>query len=70
MRLTVDFLPAEFIDRAVVLYGGEPSPLPVSRLRVHIREKERLAAFFAGRTPIMDLAFAPSEDTHADVKAP
>jgi hypothetical protein len=54
----------------VVLYGGEPSPLPVSRLRVHIREKERLAAFFAGRTPIMDLAFAPSEDTHADVKAP
>ncbi|MFZ5810422.1 MAG: hypothetical protein ACOY4F_00085 [Thermodesulfobacteriota bacterium] len=70
MRLTVDFIPAEFIDRAVVLYGGEPGPLPVSRLRVHIREKERLAAFFAGRTPIMDLAFAPSEHTPADVKAP
>jgi hypothetical protein len=61
MRLSVDFVLAAFIDRAVVLYGGEPGPLPVSRLRVHAREKPRLAVFFSGKTPLLDLAFAPAE---------
>ncbi|QLA17623.1 hypothetical protein [Desulfolutivibrio sulfoxidireducens] len=65
MRLVVDFVPAAFIDRAVVLYGGEPAPPPVSRLRVHPRERQRLAAFFSGKTPLLDLAFAPAGTTSA-----
>lgn len=57
-RLPLDFIPASFIDRAVVLYGGEQDPLPVSRLRVLRAEKPRIEAFFAGKTPLLDVAYA------------
>jgi len=58
MRMALDFVPASFIDRAVVLYGGEQGPLPVSRLRVLRAEKPRIEAFFAGKTPLLDVAYA------------
>jgi hypothetical protein len=58
MRMPLDFVPASFIDRAVVLYGGETGPLPVSRLRVLAAEKPRIEAFFAGKTPLLDVAYA------------
>ena len=55
--LTADFVPAQCIDRAVVMYGGEPGPLPVAGLRLHAGQKEALAAFFQGMTPIAALAY-------------
>ena len=58
LQLTADFVPAACIDRAVVLYGGEQDPLPVSRLRVLRAEKPRIEAFFAGKTPLLDVAYA------------
>jgi len=57
VRLPADFLPAAWIDRAVTMWGGETSPLPVSGLRLAEEQKDALAAFFQGMTPIADLAF-------------
>ena len=57
VRLAADFLPAAWIDRAVVMWGGEAAPLPVSGLRLVESQKPALTAFFQGMTPIADLAF-------------
>ncbi|UJX42464.1 hypothetical protein K9F62_07290 [Desulfovibrio sp. JY] len=57
LRLLADFVPAECIDRAVMVYGQEPGPLPVSGLRLAMEQKPALDAFFAGTTPLADLAF-------------
>jgi hypothetical protein len=54
----VSFVLATFIDRALTLYGGGERPLPLSGLRIARSEQETLASFFAGRTPLQDLAFA------------
>jgi len=56
-RLAADFVPAEFCDRAVMLYGGETAPLPVSGLRLDSSQRPALEAFFAGKTPLQALAF-------------
>ncbi|MDQ7831055.1 MAG: hypothetical protein RDU30_04945 [Desulfovibrionaceae bacterium] len=58
MRMPLDFIPASFIDRALVLYGGEHGPLPVSRLRLLSSEKARIDAFFSGKPPLLDVAYA------------
>lgn len=58
MRMPLDFIPASFIDRAVMLYGGEQGPLPVSGLRLLGSEKARIEAFFSGKTPLLDVAYA------------
>ncbi|MBF0481691.1 MAG: hypothetical protein HQK81_07170 [Desulfovibrionaceae bacterium] len=52
------FVLATFIDHALSLYGGGERPLPLSGLRIAAGEREALAPFFAGRTPLQDLAFA------------
>ena len=57
MRLTADFVSASFIDRAVVMYGGEAGPLPVSGLRLAVSQKKDLDVFFQGTTPLASLAF-------------
>jgi hypothetical protein len=57
MRLTADFVPAECIDRAVIMYGGEAGPLPVCGLRLAASQKDALTVFFQGMTPIAALAF-------------
>ena len=56
-RLAADFVPAEFCDRAVMLYGGETAPLPVSGLRLDRAQRPALEAFFAGKTPLQALVF-------------
>lgn len=57
LRLVADFVPAECIDRAVMAYGKESGPLPVAGLRLAVSQKPDLEAFFAGMTPLADLAF-------------
>lgn len=57
LRLTADFVAAEWIDRAVLMYGGQSAPLPVSSLRLDAGQKGELAAFFEGMTPLAALAF-------------
>jgi hypothetical protein len=57
LRLTADFVPASFIDRAVSMYGGEAGPLSVSGLRLLASQKDSLVAFFQDTTPIESLAY-------------
>lgn len=63
MKLAADFVPAEWIDRAVAIYGGQPGPLPVSGLRLASGQKAALDAFFAGKTPLAGLAFGEPAGT-------
>ncbi len=51
------FLQAEFVDRALKLYGGVADPLPVSELRIRADERAAVEAFFAGLTPPGGVAF-------------
>ena len=63
LQLAADFLPAEWIDRALALYGGETGPLPVSGLRLDIGQRPALARFFTGKTELAALAFgSPRRD--------
>jgi len=57
MRVHADFILAACIDRSLALYGGEPEPLPVSTLRIHVSEREKLNAFFDGKSKLQSLAF-------------
>jgi len=57
MRVHADFILAACIDHSLAMYGGEPEPLPVSPLRIHISEREKLDAFFNGKTRLQSLAF-------------
>ena len=57
LKLSADFVPAEWNDRAVVMYGNEPGPLPVSSLRLVDSQREALGAHFAGMTPLAALAY-------------
>lgn len=57
LKLSADFVPAEWIDRAVVMYGNEPAPLPVSSLRLVDSQREALAAHFTGKTQLAALAY-------------
>jgi len=57
LRLIADFVPAEYIDRAVTMYGGQSGPLPVSGLRLVASQKDALDAFFADTTPLAGLVF-------------
>jgi hypothetical protein len=57
LKLPADFVPAELIDRAVVMYGNEPGPLPVSGLRLVAGQRDALAKHFTGVTQLAALAF-------------
>ncbi|MBI9078999.1 MAG: hypothetical protein JEY79_04570 [Pseudodesulfovibrio sp.] len=51
------FLDANFIDRAVKTYGGLPSVLNVSELKINSEDKKKVEAFFDGKTPPQNLAY-------------
>ena len=42
LRLTADFVPAGWIDRAVAMYGGQAGPVPVAGLRLLSGQKPAL----------------------------
>ncbi|BDQ35378.1 hypothetical protein [Pseudodesulfovibrio portus] len=51
------FVDADFIDRAVKTYGGMPSVLSVSDLKVSEEDKDKVEAFFEGKTAPQGLAY-------------
>lgn len=57
-RINAAFVPAEFIERALKLYGAEPRPLPVADLRILEQEKEHVDLFMCHITRIDKTAFA------------
>lgn len=57
LQLHADFVAAACIDRALVMYGGAPGPLPVSDLRLAAFQKGELDAFFTGKTGLTALCF-------------
>jgi hypothetical protein len=52
---------AGFVDRALLLYGGERSPLPVAALRLLGRERPAVDAFLQHKTRIDKTAFTPQD---------
>lgn len=51
------FLLAEFVDRALKLYGGVSDPLPVSALRIREADRKAVEAFFGDKTPPAGVAY-------------
>ena len=51
------FVDADFIDRAAKTYGGMGSVLAVSDLKVSEEDKDKVEAFFEGKTPPQALAY-------------
>lgn len=51
------FVDADFIDRAVKTYGGFGTILNVSDLKISSADKEKVEAFFEGKTPPQNLAY-------------
>jgi len=51
------FILANFIDKALAMYGGVTDPLPVSGLKIVAGERPRLDFLFQGKTPLQALAF-------------
>lgn len=51
------FILAECIDKALAMYGGVTTPLPVSGLKIVADERARLDFLFQGKTPLQALAF-------------
>jgi hypothetical protein len=60
-RLRACFVLAGFVDRALLLYGGERSPLPVADLRLLGRERPAVDAFLQHKTRIDKTAFTPQD---------
>lgn len=56
-RIRAAFPTAEFVDRALKLYAGEPAAPPVADLRIDAEDRERIDAFFNGVTSIDKTAF-------------
>lgn len=57
VTLRAAFVDADFIDRAVKTYGGFGSVLNVSELKISGAEREKVDAFFEGKTPPQKLAY-------------
>jgi hypothetical protein len=51
------FVDADFIDRALKLYAGQPAGLEISELRLQKECRAELAAFFKNKTPPRELAY-------------
>ena len=51
------FVDADFIDRGVKTYGGLPSVLNVSELKISSADKEKVESFFKDKTPPRNLAY-------------
>lgn len=56
-RFRAGFLLSDFIDRALILYGGRSEPMPISHLRIDKSCRERVRRFFVGKTMPNSIAF-------------
>ncbi len=59
-KLTVCFLQAGFIDRALLLYAQRQDPLPVSSLRIESKDKGFVSHFLTDKTELAGFAFYDS----------
>ena len=59
-KLTVCFLHADFIDRALLLYAQRQDPLPVSPLRIEAADKGFVSHFLADKTEVAQSVFYDS----------
>lgn len=57
-RIKAAFLPADFIDRSIMLFGGADTPMPVTDLRLDVSDKPQVAMLFKGKTSIDKTAFS------------
>ena len=51
-------LDAGFMDRSLAIYAGRSEPLPVSSLRIHLSDKDKMDTFLNGKTNLLALAFS------------
>jgi len=56
-RVNASFVLAEFIDRALRLYGGQSAPMPVADLRIAADDREAVTRFFDTKTCVDKTAF-------------
>jgi len=52
------FVLADFLEAGLRMYGGETSPLPVSTLVIHGKDRDAVLSFFEGKTPPDGTAFS------------
>ncbi len=57
VKVNAFFLVADFLDQAIKIYARKNEILPVSELKIDIKEKSRLDVLFKGKTPINHIAF-------------
>ncbi len=58
VKIKAGFVLAGFIDTGLKIYARRQESLPVSDLRIAIRDKEKVDSFFQGKTAISSLAFS------------
>lgn len=56
-RINASFVQAEFVDRALRLYGASPDALAVSDIRIDASDKEAVQKFFDNKTCVDKTAF-------------
>lgn len=56
-RVNASFVLADFVDRALRLYGAHPSPMPVADLRIAAEDQDSVARFFDSKTCVDKTAF-------------
>jgi len=57
VRLQAAFVDADFIDGSIKTYGGLPSALNVSDLKISVADKELVDAFFEDKTAPQNLVY-------------
>lgn len=60
-RLRASLVLAGFVDRALLLYGGEAAPPPVADLRIAAHDRPVVEAFLQGKTSVDKTAFTPQD---------
>lgn len=58
VKIKAGFVLAGLIDTGLKIYARRQEILPVSNLRIDIRDREKVDAFFEGKTSISSLAFS------------
>ncbi|MBU1002146.1 MAG: hypothetical protein KKE73_06450 [Proteobacteria bacterium] len=56
-RINASFILADFVDRALRLYGGHSAPMSVADLRITAEDQDSVIAFFDTKTCVDKTAF-------------
>ncbi|WP_029893801.1 hypothetical protein [Desulfohalovibrio reitneri] len=63
MEIRAAFVLADFIERGLAIHGGGDVEMTVSDLKIAEEEREKVDAFFEGKTPLGRWAFEGAVDT-------